>query len=242
MHSSNPDTIWFVISVFVIILIAIFIFSSIQQKRRTAALTALAPILGFNFEGEDRSATTRAPQLETALFGRGHGKRFKNIMSGSVAGLPTSIFDYWYTTGGGKSSHTWSQTVVAFSIATGLPLFELRPESFMDRIGEVFMHKDIDFTSNPEFSHRYLLRGPEEEKIREVFAPGLLAYLEQMPADKKWHIEADGQTFLIYRSDKLVDPEAIRDLLEETSSIAKTFLKLLRHEKSGKAIVDNPVH
>jgi hypothetical protein len=236
MHSSNPDTVWFVLSVFVIIVIAVIIYSSIQQKKRTAALTALAPILGFNFEGEDWTNPTRAPRLETALFDRGHGKRFKNIMSGSVAGLPTSIFDYWYTTGGGKSSHTWSQTVVAFSIDIWLPLFELRPESFMDRIGEVFMHTDIDFPSNPEFSHRYLLRGPEEEKIRELFAPALLAFLEQMPAAKKWHVEAEGSTLLLYCSDVLVDPDAIRDLLDETSSIAKTFLSCCGLKNQAKQL------
>jgi len=223
MHSSNPYTIWIVIA-FVAIVIAVVIYSAIAQKKRTAALTALAPILGFSFEGESWTDPTRAPRLQTALFNRGHSRRCKNILSGSFAGLPASIFDYWYTTGGGKSSHTWSQTVVAFSIDRWLPLFELRPESFVDRIGDVFTHKDIHFPSNPEFSHRYLLRGPEEEKIREAFAPGLLGFLEQLPADRKWHIEADGYTFLLYRSSKLVDPDVIRDFLEEASSIAKTFL------------------
>ena len=219
----NPYVIWIIIAVLAIST-ALSIFSSIQQKKRIAALTALAPILGFNFEGENWSNPTRAPRLQTALFDRGRDQRFKNIMSGNFAGMSTSVFDYFYTTGGGRSSQTWSQTVVAFSIDSSLPSFELRPESFIDRIGDAFTHKDIDFPSNPEFSHRYLLRGPEEIKICELFTPALLAFLEQMPADKIWHIEAESYTFLLYRSGVLVAPEAIRGFLEETSSVTKTFL------------------
>jgi len=208
----------------VVAFIVIFIASRIQQKKRTAALAALAQTMGFNFEGTAWGDPTCAPRLQTALFHRGHSQRFKNIMTGNFAGFPTSVFDYWFTTGGGKSSHTWSQTVFAFTVDLWLPVFEMRPENFVERISDAFTHKDIDFDSHPEFSQRYLLRGEDKEKVRELFTPALLTFLEGLPADKKWHTEGDGHTLVFYRSDATAPPEEIPSLLEETVSIAKTFL------------------
>jgi hypothetical protein len=235
MHGSSPFGLWgflIVISAF----IAIFIYGSIRQKKRTAALTTLAPMLGFNFEGTTWNDPTRTSRLQTAIFNRGHGRRFKNIMSGNFGGLATGLFDYWYTTGGGKNSHTFMQTVVAFSVDVWLPVFELRPEGFFDRISDKFTHKDIDFASNPVFSHRYLLRGPEEAKIRELFTPSLLSFLEQMPPEKKWHFEGDGHTFVLYVTSSQVDPEAVRDFLEATSSIAKMFVSCCGLKSSAKQL------
>jgi len=93
----------------------------------------------------------------------------------------------------------------------------------MDRLTDVFTHKDIDFDSYPGFSHRYLLRGSEVDAVRELFAPSLLTSIEGLPIEEKWHIEGDGRTLILYRSDVIVGAEEIQLLLEQTSSMAKTF-------------------
>jgi hypothetical protein len=222
MHSNNSGFLGIV--AVLVIFVVIFIVGRIQQKKRIAALTTLAQTMGFNFEGTAWGDPTRASRLQTAIFNRGHGRRFTNIMSGNFAGLATSVFDYWYTTGSGKNSHTYMQTVVAFTIDVGLPVFELRPEGFFDRIGDRFTHGDIDLESNPEFSNRYLLRGPQEAKIRELFTPSLLSFLEQISPEKKWHFEGDGQTLVLYVASSLVDSQGMREFLIATSSIAKTFV------------------
>ena len=55
-------------------------------------------------------------------------------------------FDYRYTTGSGKNSHTYRQTVVFFrSPEVDLPQFELKPQSFLHGIGKLFGYQDIDF-------------------------------------------------------------------------------------------------
>lgn len=223
MHSHNQTLGWISMAAFVALIIAFAAITSILQKKRTAALAALAPIMGFDFEGEGWTHSARA-QMQTALFDRGHSKKFRNVMTGMAAKFPASIFDYHYTVGGGKNSQTWVQTVVAFTVDLCLPVFELRPETFIDRIGDTFTHKDIDFESNPEFSHRYLLRGPEPDNIRLLFSPALLSFLESLPSDKRWHIEADTHTLLLYRLGVTVAPEQIQSLLQETLSLAQNFL------------------
>jgi hypothetical protein len=220
MHG-NVNT-YLVVGIFAVVIIFIVI-SQIQAKRRTKALIALAPTIGFTFEGDDWGDLTRAPRLQMPLFDRGHSQRFRNIMRGHFAGFDASLFDYWYTTGGGKSSHTWTQTVVAFTQDLWMPVFELRPEGVLDRVADVFTHKDIDFDSNPEFSRRYLLRGAEVDRVRELFAPPLLTFLEGLSSGEKWRIEGDGYTLIVYRSDAIVSAEEIQPLLDQTSSMARTF-------------------
>lgn len=162
---------------------------------------------------------------QTALFDRGGSARFLNIMSGKWGSLKISAFDYKYTVNSGKNSSTFVQTVAAFTAQAPLPCFELRPEGFLDRVGEVFVHRDINFESNPQFSRRYMLRGKDkdEDAVRTLFAPALLSYLEMRPAGDQLHIEGDGTTLLMYRSNVRIAVEKLRSFLDETSEIASTF-------------------
>jgi hypothetical protein len=189
------------------------------------------PSNGFTFEEDDWSDRAQSPQLGTVLFERGGGGRFKNILTGTASGFKTSLFDYSYTVGGSKSSRTYTQTVAAFSQDRRLPRFEMRPEGFVDRIADAVVHKDIDFESHPEFSRRYLLRGSEPEKVRELFTPALLTLLEGVPSEEKWHIEGADSTLILYRSDVTVSAERTRAFLDETSSIARTFFSSCGLEK-----------
>lgn len=220
----NASILIFVV-VFCAVIGVIAIVSQIRARKRTLALTALCQTIGFRFEGDQWSDPSRVAGLRTApLFERGDSRKFKNIMTGQYAGFDTRLFDYCYTTGAAKSRQTWTQTVVVFSQDLWLPIFGMRPENFLDRIGEAFVHMDIDFDSHPGFSHRYLLRGPNEEKIRQIFTPALLSFLEQLPRDEKWSIEGNGQLLIIYCSNVTVAAESIQQLLDKTSSIAKMFL------------------
>jgi hypothetical protein len=104
-----------------------------------------------------------------------------------------------------------------------LPLFELRPQGFLDRVAEMFVHKDINFESHPVFSKRFVLKGEDEASIRSLFTPALLSAFEMLPPEKKWHIEESGMTLLVYRSNITVAPQDLRTFLDETSAVAQTF-------------------
>jgi hypothetical protein len=220
MHSSDAFTYWFFGIAFVVV---VMIVSQIQARKRTDALRTVAQEIGFTFEGGNWSDQAQALQLGTALFDRGGGRQFKNIMIGASAGFKASLFDYSYTVRGVKRSHTYTQTVAAFSQDLWIPLFEMRPEGFLDRVGDAFVHKDIDFESHRDFSRRYLLRGPDESRIRKLFSPGLLTFLEELPRDNEWHIEGADSTLFVYRSEVKVGADEFPTFLQETSSIVKTF-------------------
>lgn len=194
-----------------------------NAKKRTQGMQAFAQENGLDFAGDDAARATKEP---TALFDRGSSRRFRNIMNGKWSGLETSVFDYQYTINTGKSSTTIVQTVAAFVQQLPLPWFQLHPEGFMDRVSEVFVHRDIDFESNPEFSRRYLLRGKDkdEDAVRALFAPDLLSKLEMLPAGDQLHIEWNDRTLLLYRAHVQVPVENMRAFLDEMSGIASTFL------------------
>lgn len=213
-----------------VIVVIILVVSSKKAKQRMADLRAVADTLGFNYLGNDSSRTAK---VNTALFRRGSSRRFRNVMNGAYGSYQVSIYDYSYTVSSGKTSSTYTQTVAAFVQDRPLPLFELRPEGFLDRIAEAFVHRDIDFDTHPEFSKRFALRGEDERAIRTMFTPALLSFFEMSPRERAWHIEGSGFTLLMYRTNLKVPPEEIRTFLEETSAIANSFFASSGRSASG---------
>jgi hypothetical protein len=217
MGSNDLIPYWFFGGTFALAA-AIITASVLYGKKRTRELAAVAQQIGFTFVGRNWSGPSVSSEHKTSLLQKTRG-RFSNVMTGSSGGLQISLFDYTYVVG--KSTVT--QTLAAFSQDLQLPPFALRPENVLDRIGEAFLHYDIDFDSNPEFSKRYLLRSPDEANTRRLFTPSLLAYIEQLPAEKKWHIEGTGPTLMVYRGGRPVSPFDMPSFLDETSTIARTF-------------------
>jgi len=219
MQNSNV-IFWVVFAGITVLAVVIFLFQRKQIRERALAMQAAAQHIGFNFFGDDQ---TRTVSVRTALFRRGGARRFRNIMNGARSGLELSLFDYSYTISTGKSSSTYTQTVAAFIQDLPLPLFDLHREGFLDRVGDFFVHNDIDFESDPEFSRRYHLSGDDREKIQELFAPALLTYLEGLAPDSGWHFEGCGFTLILYRGNQTVDPAQLQPFLDEAASVAHSF-------------------
>jgi len=208
---------------FAAIVAVIVIITRMEARKRATALQTVAQEMGFQFVREKWDPQLKGQQIGTALFTGQSTPKFKNVMTGFAAGFETTLFDYSYSIDDGESSRTFAQTVAAFRQDLWLPHFELRPEGLLDRIGEAFVHRDIDFDSHPDFSRRYFLRGTDQAGVRKLFGPSLLTFLEQLPADEKWHIEGNLTRLIIYQSDVEVEPGEFRSFLEKTTSIAKTF-------------------
>ncbi len=202
--------------------VAIIWVAHVMEKKRTAELEAVATDLGLDFidkPGKDFASTFG----KMYLFNQGHSRTATNVMQGEANGVAIAIFGYRYTTGGGKHQHTHSQTVISFqSEHLDVPEFELRPEKVFHKIGFVFGYKDIDFDSHPVFSKQYLLRGPNEDAIRDLFDAARLEFFEDFGRNRVG-VEAKGNRLIFYRPDKRVKPEQIRDLLEEGFHVYSQF-------------------
>jgi len=217
MEDSSP--LFLFLGIVAAITIPIVMWAIRSARKRTQEFSEVARQLGFRFLGNTWRGPALLPEHKTCMVQRTRGQ-FTNAMTGSYGGLDTTLSDYSYQMG--KSSVTL--TLACFIQDRRLPPFELRGENIFDRIGEAFVHRDIDFDSNPAFSRRYFLRSPDEARTRNLFTPGLLSYLEQIPAEKKWHVETSGEALVVYQYRQLVNAAEVPAFLDESSAIARTIL------------------
>jgi len=191
-----------------------------MQKKRAEAMERIAGELRLVFtpEGDE---TVMSEHSALHLFLQGRSKKIRNLIRGTVRDLNVSIFDYQYTTGAGKHQHTWSQTVISLQPqGRNLPAFTMRPENVFHKLGSMMGYQDIDFESNPVFSKKYLLRGPDDAAIRSVFTSRVLTFFESEPG---LCVEADGRKLIVYRHSVRAKPEVLRESVEKGIQIAGLF-------------------
>jgi hypothetical protein len=205
--------------VIAVILVGLYI-GHLYEQKRTKAFFDLSRELAFDFSpGGDPGYFDSMSALH--LFSQGRNRRWSNLMRGEAGGLVVSIFDYKFTTGGGKHQHTTRQTVICFQFdEPSLPLFSLRPESFWHKVGGWMGMKDIDFDSHPRFSSAYFLQGPDEEAIRKVFTTTALDFFEQ---NTNLSVEAMGNRLFYYTPGIRVDAKKIHDFMARGFEILKQF-------------------
>lgn len=145
------------------------------------------------------------------LFSKGRGQTITNMIRGDAEGVDLAMFDYQYTTGGGKNKQTHRQTVV-FIRAEDLaaPEFALGPENLFHRIGSFLGMQDIDFAEYPQFSKMFLLRGPNEEAIRKFFTPARAAFFEQIPS---LSVEAYKNQIVVFQEAHRPPPEKLQAMM-----------------------------
>src|ERR1043166_1505070 len=209
---------------FVVIIVLVVVLLSYQnkkEKQRTKALEVTAAQLGWSFSAI--APMNMIAGLERfALFNQGHGKKIKNFMYGQASGVKAAVFDYIYTVGGGKNSHTYFQSVVYLEPANlNLPSFSLRPENFFHKMLSAFGYQDIDFGQRPEFSKHYLLRGEDENSIRQTFNDRVLTFYESYPGTCT---DAGANQIFVFRSEHRVEPQQI----EGSVGIGLQLMKLLQ--------------
>jgi carbonic anhydrase len=183
-----------------VLIVALVVFvKRIQSKRakeRTEQFQRAASLLGWQFV--PAAAMNWLPNLEQfTLFSEGHSKTITNAMYGETDGVKSALFDYEYVVGSGKNRTIYRQSVVYFESADlNLPFFSLRQENALYKLISAFGYQDIDFGNRPEFSKRYLLRGPDEAAVRGVFNDVVFAFYE---TNKGTSTDGGGNQLFVFR-------------------------------------------
>lgn len=196
------------------------------DKKRSEALQAIATALNFSFirRGDNSLIESYA---NFNLFSKGHAKKASNVMNGRSGDMDITIMDYQYTTGSGKNSSTHLHTLIIIqSNLLQLPPFTLSPENIFHKIGGIFGYKDIDFASHPIFSKQYLLRGEDEDAIRNTFTDELLKFYEK---DKVLNTEGNSDKFLFFKTGKRLAAKDVQAFLQEGINL----YGLLKTQASG---------
>jgi len=198
-----------ILFVFLIIglIVVLAVYSWQKEKERTQALQMTASQLGWSFAAS--VPLNMIAGLERfALFSQGHNREIKNFMYGEASGVKAAVFDYIYVTGSGKHRQTHAQSVVYLEPGyLNVPVFSLRPESFIHKVFTAFGYQDIDFGQRPEFSKQYILRGQDEQAIRQTFNDGLLSFYEAYGGTST---DGGGNQLFVYRGGYRFQPHEIQ--------------------------------
>ena len=191
-----------------------------HEKARTEQFEGIAHKLALEFYPTGDPAVQDA-HSHLHLFKQGRHRTMKNLICGRNDDVTLAIFGYRYITGSGKNQRTHSQTVFSFQSAKlSLPEFEIRPEHIFHKIGQAFGYKDIDFSSHPEFSKRYVLRGGDDSAVHSCFTPERLSFFE---TQEGINVEASEDRLIYYKASKRIKPEALSEFMEEGSRLYALF-------------------
>lgn len=193
------------------------------ERKRDAAVALAAEQMGFDYRRDGRDLLA-SPFTRFGLFQSGRRKRIKNVMQGHVEEVELLLFDYRFVTGSHRNHAMWRQTVAAFHLpGRDLPEFDLQPERFFHKLGELFGYQDIDFDDSPRFSERYLLRGPNEDDIRDLLGPGLRTYLEDQAG---WSMSGGGPWLVIYRRDRRVEADDLTAFVRQAFRLCEQIMSV----------------
>ena len=210
------------VTVFGVIALSVFLYKRQWEKERTRQLQMTAAQLRWTFVEE--AALNVFPALERfEFFNRGRYQRIKNMLYGEASGIKAVVFDFVYVLGSGKNSRTCAQTMVYLEPGNiSLPYFSLRSERFAHKIWAAFGYQDIDFGNRPTFNSQYLLRGPDEQAIRNMFNDSLLSFYEMNPGTCT---DGGGNRLFVYRENYRCEPQQIQPFI----GLALSVLNLLPH-------------
>jgi MFS superfamily sulfate permease-like transporter len=142
----------------------------------------------------------------------------ENMMSGSVEShwmiFNEIVIDTDVET---KSIDTKLQTVLLSFGQNKIPKFTLELEGFIDKLRAYAGFNDINFDEYPVFSNKFLLKGPDENAVRNFFSEDLIELLESNPI---YHIESNGSAIIIYRFDGNTGLSYIDEMIQFSKNIA----------------------
>lgn len=189
-------------------------------QRRMEALEKAAQELSLPF-----SRTVAYEQIEQLVqypvMQRGSKSEFTNAIVAETEQLRLMLLDYKYVSGSGKNQSTHRLTVAwVSSQQLNLPSFNIYPETWMHRIGDLITKKDIDFDEDPEFSNKFVLTGADQAGVREF----LNAKRRQVVMGLNLpNLEVLRHGFVLYYAGKLIDPSELKSLMNQAFSLYQAF-------------------
>jgi hypothetical protein len=182
-----------------------------REKNRSKQLQDLAATLGLDFSPLPNGSLTKPLEM-FSLFNQGRDRTAWNIMTGGTEDERLMLFDYRYTVGTGKRKQTHKRTVVCFeSPHLNLPQFEIRPETWFDKVTQLFGVQEVDLENFPDFSKRYYLVG-HPKKMSQLFNESLVRKFESL---RDVAAAGHGNQLIFYRMGHRASVENFRRLMED---------------------------
>ena len=157
---------------------------------------------------------------------RGDVRYAYNVFHGYHGEYPVTIFDYHFSTPGGKSGYDYYWSVFVIEMRANFPDLMISRESRESRLAETLGKPHIEFES-AEFSHLFRVRSSDKKFAYDVCNSKMMEYLL---ANKDLTIEIHGTAVAMLFEDWL-RPETVEFNLTRLTEIRKLLPEFLFSKK-----------
>ncbi len=198
------------------------------REKLSAELRTAADSMGLSFSKKGREITFHK-HCDLDVFSYGDHIRIDNEIWGNWKDVNISVFEVRYIEDSNNGKSSSSRIAISIDI-TDKPTaqFQLKQEYDYHKIGQIFGYQDIDFPEFTDFSKNYLLRGDNENEIRQLFSPQVIKYFElfrsvNFESFKHMGIESDGNVFVFHKPLRMCAPDELEKFLDEGVDIYRVL-------------------
>lgn len=191
-ESDDPTSMIIKVGAVVLLVTVISILSRRYERSRAKSFAKITEDLGLKFSQKDEEG--HGERLQRFQIGNvGQHRRVKNIANGTWSGEDIMFCDYRFSSYSDGKVHKRSQSLVILTINDGCPdlsmvpkgvfhkVLSMVPEGVLSKVWPGLPRAHINFLTHPEFTKRFILRGNNEDAIREHFTFALLEFFEGRP-------------------------------------------------------------
>lgn len=216
--------VFFVLLAMVVVGVVLFV-SYLASQQRKRDLAAFAAAWGFTWDDEDPFDIPHRCEAFAAI-DRGRGRRAYNVFHGERSGRGVLCFDYRYTTQSGKSQTTHRLSAAWIELGLSFPFLLIRPESLIDKVGELVGLDDIDFES-AEFSRKFFVKSEDRKFAYDVFHARAMEFMLAQP--RLFSLEFRGRAVLV-TDDKCWSPLVFEAALAQVEGLLGLLPEFLTRE------------
>jgi MYXO-CTERM domain-containing protein len=211
-----------------LVLVLVFAWASGNrgERRRREGVSAVAAQMGFAFEAQ---GALISDWRALRAFRKRPGQKVQNILRSRWRDTEALFFDYeWAEPGGepGTGGGSGSQSMAVFRVGgRTLPSFHVQPGVLLNRVpawaGSALGIVTFD-SPNPDFGRHYVVgasRG-DQAAVRQLFSVGVQSSFAMLDTNHEWSIEGAGEWLVLYRLDRLTQPETYVDFVHKATAIA----------------------
>jgi len=212
--------------VFLIVIAAAAVLGALAAHRRKKALRQLAAEKRLRFSGRD---PFNLPNVygRTRLCSTGHSRKAKNVIYGALGAHEVRYFDFRYTTGSGKNSHTHHFGACALHTDCHFTPLIVRREGLFDKVAGFFGFDDVDL-DHAEFNRRFYVGCSDKKFAYDVLSQRAMQFFldrERLSMEMRWNY------LIFYRSGTPRVPEVAR-LIEDAAAFADLLPNYLKKQRA----------
>lgn len=164
------------------VIAGIVILKAIARQNQAKTNDRLEVLHKLNFQFTTKIDAEKSEQLDSVLSIQklqSHSK--KSLASGVYRDHPVQILNLESLIFTGNAVITVRQSVGIIPLNRSVPEMIITPKNVLHGLGKLFGSKSLSFSTHPDFSRKYTVKGPKPELIEDFMTPQVLEFFEARP-------------------------------------------------------------